>query len=356
MNDNRVPDLHSEVQRYYGETLTSTDDLKTTACCTAAAPPDYVKQLLAGVHAEVSARYYGCGLVLPEALDGLAVLDLGCGAGRDVYVLSRLVGPQGKVVGVDMTPEQLEVAEHYRAWHAEAYGYEKSNVEFIEGNIERLDETELKDGSFDLIVSNCVINLAIDKAAVLRSAYRLLKPGGEMYFSDIYADRRIPSELTNDPVLYGECLSGALYWNDFLQLAKDCGFSDPLLVEHESVEITDSAIQGLLGEVRFQSATCRLFRAAALECSEENYGQSAVYLGSIAEHPDRLRLDSQQTFDTGQETPISGNTAEILSSTRFNDHFRLIGDKKQHFGSFSDNSVSELFSASERPSSGSSCC
>jgi arsenite methyltransferase len=111
-----------------------------------------------------------------------------------------------------------------------------------------------------------------------------------------------------------------------------------------------------LGEVCFQSATCRLFRAAALECSQENYGQSAIYLGSIAEHPDRLRLDSQQTFDTGQETPISGNTAEILSSTRFSDHFRLVGDKTQHLGSFSDNSVSELFSASERPSSGSSCC
>jgi arsenite methyltransferase len=356
MNDNREPDIHTEVQRYYGETLTSTDDLKTTACCTAAAPPEHVKQLLAGIHAEVSARYYGCGLVLPEALEGLRVLDLGCGAGRDVYVLSRLVGPSGKVVGVDMTAAQLEVAERHRGWHADAYGYDESNVEFIEGNIEKLDETDLEDGSFDLIVSNCVINLAVDKHAVLRSAYRLLSPGGEMYFSDIYADRRIPAALINDPVLYGECLSGAMYWNDFLQLARDCGFVDPRLLEQEPVDITDPAVQSLLGEIRFRSATCRLFRTEGLESGQENYGQIATYLGSIAEHPDCLRLDGQQSFSSRQQTPVSGNTAQILSSTRFSDHFDLIGDRSRHLGAFSDNNEPDLFVTSVQQSARSSCC
>jgi SAM-dependent methyltransferase len=356
MDENSESGIHREVQRYYGETLESTDDLKTTACCTAAAPPDYVKELLAGVHTEVSARYYGCGLVLPEALEGLRVLDLGCGAGRDVYVLSRLVGATGKVVGVDMTVEQLEVAERHRAWHADAYGYAESNVEFIEGNIEKLDETDLADGSFDLIVSNCVINLAVDKAAVLRSAYRLLSPGGEMYFSDIYADRRIPAALINNPVLYGECLSGAMYWNDFLRLAQDCGFTDPRLVEHEPVDITDPAIQSLLRDVRFQSATCRLFRADGLEAGQENYGQTATYLGTIAEHPDRLNLDSQQSFAVGQQTPVSGNTAQIISFTRFNDHFALIGDRSQHLGAFSVAAAPELFTVTPSRSTGGGCC
>jgi len=356
MNDNRQPDIHSEVQRYYGETLETTDDLKTTACCTAAAPSDYVKELLAGVHAEVSARYYGCGLVLPEALAGLRILDLGCGAGRDVYVLSRLVGPTGRVVGVDMTPEQLEVAKRHRAWHADAYGYDQSNVEFIEGNIERLDETDLDDGAFDLIVSNCVINLAVDKAAVLRSAYRLLSPGGEMYFSDIYADRRIPAELINDPVLHGECLSGAMYWNDFERLAIECGFNDPRLVENESVEITEPAIQTLLGDVRFQSATYRLFRADGLEAGQENYGQTATYLGGIAEHPDNLRLDAQLTFVRGQQTPVSGNTAQIITSTRFSDYFEIIGDESKHLGAFNDNSAASLFAVPAQQSTGGSCC
>ncbi len=122
MNDYSEPDTHLEVQRYYGETLETTDDLKTTACCTAAAPPAHLTRLLADVHEEVLAKYYGCGLVLPESLEGLRVLDLGCGAGRDVYILSRLVGPTGKVVGVDMTPAQLEVAHRYRDYHAEVFG------------------------------------------------------------------------------------------------------------------------------------------------------------------------------------------------------------------------------------------
>ena len=356
MKENCEPDIHREVQRYYGATLESTNDLKTTACCTAAAPPDYIKELLAGVHTDVSARYYGCGLVLPEAVEGLRVLDLGCGAGRDVYVLSRLVGPTGKVVGVDMTLEQLEVAERHRAWHRDAYGYAESNVEFVEGNIEKLDETNLEDGSFDLIVSNCVINLAVDKAAVLRSAYRLLSPGGEMYFSDIYADRRIPAALMNDPVLYGECLAGAMHWNDFLQLAKDCGFTDPRLVEHEPVDITDPAIQSLLGDVRFRSATCRLFRAPGLEPGQENYGQSATYLGTIAEHPDKFRFDGQLSFVTGQSTPVSGNTAQIIRLTRFSDHFRLNGDRSRHFGAFNVTGVPDLFATKAQQAGAAKCC
>lgn len=99
-------------------------------------------------------------------------------------------------------------------------GFAKPNVEFKKGYIERLEELNLPENSFDIIVSNCVINLVADKKAVLAGAYRLLKPGGEIYFSDVYADRRVPVTLQQDPVLWGECLTGALYWNNFLQLAR----------------------------------------------------------------------------------------------------------------------------------------
>ncbi|MDO6805144.1 methyltransferase domain-containing protein, partial [Wenyingzhuangia sp. 1_MG-2023] len=118
-----------------------------------------------------------------------------------VYALAQLAGPEGEVIGVDMTDEQLAVARQHQDWHADAFGF--SNVRFIQGFIEKLDELGLEPESFDVIVSNCVINLSPDKAAVLKGVHQLLKPGGEFFFSDVYSDRRVPAAVRNDPVLYG---------------------------------------------------------------------------------------------------------------------------------------------------------
>ena len=216
--------MQDVVKTYYGETLTSSSDLKTDACTTDARPPAHVSAALAAVHDEVAARYYGCGLAIPAALDGLNVLDLGSGAGRDVFALAKLVGPDGHVTGVDMTDEQLDIARAHEAWHAEKFGYAAPNTRFVKGELEKLGELDLAPNSFDLIISNCVINLCTDKPEVFRQAHRLLKPGGELYFSDVYADRRIPQALVNDPILYGECLSGALYWGDYQAIARAADF------------------------------------------------------------------------------------------------------------------------------------
>lgn len=175
----------SEVKEYYGSILTKSEDLKTSACVTSAKPEDFVIEALRKVHDEVKAKYYGCGLVIPQQLTGLKILDLGCGAGRDCFMLAQWVGPSGRVVGVDMTPEQLDVAKKHIDWHTEANGYATPNVEFHHGYIERLSDLAFEENSFDIIVSNCVINLSPDKMAVLREAYRILKPGGEIFFSDV---------------------------------------------------------------------------------------------------------------------------------------------------------------------------
>lgn len=208
------------VQNYYGKVLQHSNDLKTSACCDVSSMPDWLKPLLAKLHPQVTERYYGCGLVAPAVLEGARVLDLGSGSGRDCYLLAQLVGSQGQVVGVDMTVEQLAVANAHLQYHAEQFGF--ANVEFRQGYIENLDALGLSDASFDVIVSNCVINLSPDKDSVLREAYRLLKKGGELYFSDIYADRRLPAALREDELLYGECLGGALF--DSLTVAGNVAF------------------------------------------------------------------------------------------------------------------------------------
>jgi len=326
--------MRAEVQRYYGEVLKSSADLRTTACCTTEALPGHVSAALGEIHEEVLARYYGCGLVVPELIEGARILDLGCGAGRDCYVLSRLAGPDGFVTGVDMTREQLEVARRHQAWHAERFGYMRSNVEFIEGDIEHLEDTGLASGSFDFIISNCVINLAADKPAVLRQAHRLLREGGEMYFADIYADRRIPAALQKDPVLYGECLAGALYWNDFIRIAKQAGFADPRLVADRPVTVDDPALVERLDGIRFFSATYRLGRLDGLEPACEDYGQAVRYRGTIAYQPDALAFDKHHVFETGKVVAVCGNTWRMLKDSRFEPHFEFFGDGARHRGIF----------------------
>ncbi|RPF71882.1 methyltransferase domain-containing protein [Aurantiacibacter spongiae] len=319
-------------RRYYGKVLGGSADLRTDACCTFETPPDAVRNALANVHEEVKARYYGCGLVVPQLLDGCRVLDLGSGSGQDAYLLAQLVGPDGHVTGVDATPEQLAVARAHLDWHADRFGY--ANVDFVEGDIERLDELGLEPASFDVIVSNCVINLVADKPAVFAAAHRLLKPGGELYFSDVYADRRVPAHLRDDPVLHGECLSGALYWGDFDRIAKAAGFADPRLVTDRPLAIGDADVAAKLGSIAFVSATYRLFRLGDLEPQCEDYGQAVVYRGTVPGARRVFDLDAHHSIEAGRVFPVCGNSWTMLADTRFAPHFDFIGDFQNHYGVF----------------------
>jgi SAM-dependent methyltransferase len=346
--------MHDIVQDYYGRQLQGTGDLKTSACCDPSQMPEWLKPLLARIHPEVLSRYYGCGLVCPPLLEGCRVLDLGCGSGRDVYALAQLVGRTGSVVGVDMTAEQLAVARRHRGFHRDAFGYD--NVRFVEGYIERLAELDLDPGSFDVIVSNCVVNLSPDKDEVLRGVHRLLKPGGEFYFSDVYADRRLAGAVRNDPVLYAECLGGALYWNDFLRLAHRQGFADPRLVTDSPITITDPLLAARAGSARFFSATYRLFKLEGLESACEDHGQAVIYRGNIAGQPDRFVLDKHHDIETGRVFPVCGNTWRMLHGTRFQSHFEFIGDFSRHFGLFPGCESKVSFSAGQQLAGAAGCC
>lgn len=331
LNQNPNNKVHDQVSDYYGKQLQKSEDLKTNACCTIKHYPKHILEGLKNIHDEVSAKYYGCGLTIPTDLTGLRVLDLGSGSGRDCYLLSQLVGDTGEVIGVDMTDEQLAVANDYLDYHGEKFGYK--NVKFLKGNIEKLFELGLEPNSFDLIVSNCVINLASNKEQVLSDAFKLLKEGGEFYFSDVYSDRRIPHHLVNDPVLYGECLSGALYYNDFIHLSKKVGFIDPRMVEEAPITIENAEIEKKCGEIEFHSITYRLMKLPNLENESEDYGHTATYLGT-SDDTKEFVLDAGHVFEKNVPKRICGNSYRMIADTRLKEHFNLEGDFSIHLGQF----------------------
>lgn len=170
----------------------------------------------------------GCGnpTAFAELQPGDIVLDLGSGAGFDCFLAAQKVGNSGKVIGVDMTPEMLERAQT----NALKYGY--SNVEFRFGDIESLP---VEDRSVDVVISNCVINLAPDKEKVFREVFRVLKSGGRMFISDMVLLAELPEDLRNDKDLLAGCVAGALLKEEYLRLVKEAGFTVEILDEDSDI-------------------------------------------------------------------------------------------------------------------------
>jgi len=347
--------IKEQVKEYYGRVLDSKHDLKTSACCSIEALPAHHRKAMSLIDAEILDKFYGCGSPIPPALEGCTVLDLGCGTGRDVYLAAQLVGKNGFVIGVDMTDEQLEVARRHLESQTARFGYGKPNVDFRQGYIEDLAGCGIADNSVDVVISNCVINLSPDKERVFSEIFRVLKPGGELYFSDVFSGRRIPDSLRSDPVLYGECLSGALYIEDFRRMLQRLGCQDYRVVSRRQISLDNPALEAKAGMIDFYSMTVRAFKLASLEDICEDFGQSATYLGTIAEHPHRFPLDDHHAFVTGKPMLVCGNSAAMVGETRFGSHFRVSGDRSTHFGPF-DCAPAAVKGAAGDTCSGGSCC
>ena len=178
----------------------------------------------------------GCGnpTALGDLREGNVVLDLGSGAGFDCFLAARKVGPSGKVIGVDMTAEMVEKARN------NAYTYGFTNVEFRHGDIENLP---IDSDSIDVVISNCVINLAPDKFQVFKEAYRVLKPGGRLFVSDIVLLAELTEAQRNDPELIAGCVGGAVLKDEYLSLCKKAGFSVTIL--DEDIDITKTQYQDI---------------------------------------------------------------------------------------------------------------
>jgi arsenite methyltransferase len=185
---------------------------------------------------EESVMGLGCGnpIAIAELKPGEVVLDLGSGAGVDVFLAANKVGSAGRVIGVDMTEEMVDKAEGI----ARDYGYR--NVEFRLGEIEKLPvEAE----SVDAIISNCVINLSPDKSRVFREAYRALKPGGRLTVSDIVSEGAIPDEIKNDPDAWTGCIAGALERQEYLEKIRKAGFADIQILSSREFYVENKANQ-----------------------------------------------------------------------------------------------------------------
>jgi SAM-dependent methyltransferase len=330
---------------YYGRRVKTASDLTQKACCTDETRLRFA-EILGMIPEEVKARHYGCGCPVPEDdLAGLRVLDLGSGAGVDAFLLSRLVGPAGLVRGIDMTDEQLEVASRNVPAVMSAFGYTAPNVSFQKDFIE-VAET-IPDGSIDLVISDCVINLSPRKDLVFQAIWRVLRDGGEFYISDIAADRRIPEAIRNDPELVAECLGGAEYEHDWFDMMKDHGFPDPRIVSRREVQ------RDVKGEpIVFSSLTVRGFKfEEPLDRRCEDYGQFAVYQGTIPQAPARYIFDDHHVFEARRPTAVCRNTARMLQETRLGRHFEVTAPVR-HFGLFP---CGPVMSPSPQTTGG-SCC
>ena len=220
-------ELHGLVRARYAAAATRASHGEASACCGAdccGGDKDpitsdlYEQSQVQGLPASAVLASLGCGnpTALAELKAGETVLDLGSGGGIDVLLSAQRVGPTGKAYGLDMTDEMLALANRNK----DAAG--ATNVEFLKGNIEHMP---LPDASVDVIISNCVINLAADKRAVLREAFRVLRPGGRFAVSDVVVRGEVPSEIRRSMELWVGCVAGALEEHEFIDLLHEVGFT-----------------------------------------------------------------------------------------------------------------------------------
>jgi arsenite methyltransferase len=232
--------IKRHVKEHYAEVAKGTSCCDATTCCGPSSRTSYAKMIgysdeeLEGLPDSVTRTVAGCGN--PTALVGLkegeVILDLGSGGGIDAFLAAKKVGPRGKVIGVDMTEEMVQLAKE------NAERMKAENVEFKLGEIENLP---VEDGIVDVIISNCVINLASDKDKVFSEAFRVLKPGGRMLISDMVTQGELPSEIREDPEMWAACVAGALDEKVYLQKVMNAGFEKvEILAKNDSMEMVSS--------------------------------------------------------------------------------------------------------------------
>jgi len=317
------------VQQRYGA---GAEEREAALCC----PVDYDARYLEAIPAEVIERDYGCGDPSRYVGEGETVLDLGSGSGKVCFIAAQKTGPKGRVIGIDMTPEMLDLARRSAAPVAERIGY--ANVEFRRGNIEdlasdpaRIDawladhpvtsagdmagaQTELErmrreqplvaDDSIDLIVSNCVLNLVSDdkKRQLFAEMFRVLKVGGRIAVSDIVSDEPSPEHLKNDPELWSGCVSGAFQEHAFLAMLEEVGFHGITFDKFD--ERPWRVVEG----IEYRAVTVLAWKGKQGPCIEGN--QAVIYRGPWKTVED----DDGHVYRRGQRMAVCEKTWRLLNA------------------------------------------
>lgn len=285
--------------------------------------PSILNAIIDQIHPDIIAKSHQSNFVLfPPKLEGCTIVDLGCGVGRDVFILSKLVGENGKVIGIDSEKHQLDLARQHIDHHMQKFGLTKPNVEFIEGDIDQLEKTKLEENSIDVVVSNSFVNYERNKKAIIDGVCKILQPGGEFYFSDVYANRPIPEEYQE--ILSGEYIGGALRWEDLILYATEAGFTQPRLVTAKPVTIKDEDIVKAIGKVKFVSAIFRCFKLPSNEndSTQFNMPYQLTYEIPLTNSEDEFFFDHSIQFKLGELLVVDDPSITLaLSLSRYKDNF-----------------------------------
>jgi arsenite methyltransferase len=320
---------------------------ESALCC----PVEYNTQYLDVIPAEVIQKDYGCGDPSRYLREGETVLDLGSGAGKICFIAAQMVGPRGRVIGVDMTDEMLDVARRNAPLVAERLGY--ANVEFRKGRIQDLGldlevlDRELKvhaisdsasflaanqladklraqqplvaDDSMDVVLSNCVLNLVEPDARkqLFAEVFRVLREGGRAVISDIVADEEVPPALQKDPQLWSGCIAGAFTECGFLNAFIEAGFYGIQILKRDVQPWR--TVQG----IEFRSVTVQAFKGKQGPCFERN--QAVIYLGPFKEVLD----DDGQRMERGRRYAVCDKTYQLYREEPYRAHFVFIDPLNQ---------------------------
>lgn len=244
-------DLKRLVREKYAEIAGQTKNANESSCCGCGPTSNEVYNIMSDDYSQLKGYQQeadlglGCGLPTEFARikAGNVVIDLGSGAGNDCFVARHETGPEGKVIGIDFTPEMIQKARK----NAEKLAYH--NVEFREGDIESMP---VNDKVADVVVSNCVLNLVPNKKAVMQEVYRILKPGGHFSISDIVLVGDLPDELRTQAEMYAGCVSGAIQMDEYLQIIQDSGFQNISIQKKKAIHIPDDILNRYLNTTQLK--------------------------------------------------------------------------------------------------------